>query len=1287
MEGYFFNDLVAFDLNALQQATNRWEILIQNTIDGGPPHGQIPPARTNHTMITYGDRLYLFGGTDGVHWFNDVWSYSPQSNSWTQLECIGYIPSPREGHAAALVGDVMYVFGGRTEEGNDLGDLAAFRISSRRWYTFQNMGPSPSPRSGHSMTTVGKQIVVLAGEPSSAPRDPVELGMAYFLDTSKIRYPPDSATPTPNNERVQGFRRPSGERSTPPIGATRGTVKEITDRSDSAGGDRMRSPDSGSRLPRAQGQLPAPVGPPPQAPGQLRQNGVQPTARQPTRPEDQALSSENERPRGFDTANAPASEGARSSPIAKDPRHTLSSSYEGNQGYYGGEQQTDQQARQKPETYRPTQDQGGDPGSRSASSASRVRGTEPASRSASSASRAQGLRTDLANFDETPRQSVDQPEGVSKFGKISEENERPQDSGLGSSPALTQQHDSIARELEQTKQRNAWYASELALARKSGYQSRSAESPVFDERATEGFSDADKPLIEALLQMRAELARVQETIDEQSKGAASRIAEIEKQRDAAINEAVFAKARLAGQGSPQPEEGSREDRSNDVNRRLVSSLEAQSELSRRIDTLIKDMESEKTARELAEDTANAAQKRATELEVYRQQHTSEIESLRSELHEAQKQSREAAASHAEILTQHRILAVDKTELSKKLENATADGQNHSSVLVSLREAITASTDKSDLLERRLEEERSQRDEAERTLRELKSQHDARTDELESTSKRLRDAEELAEKHAEEARTHRSVVLAGFGKAAERDGNSDGANEERIAILQQQVEAANVMIRQNQAAADAASEKLRRAEERIAGLETYQEQASREGLNIRKQLQVAMRENQSLNSEKADMEQRLERHMLETNALSVQHASLKDILGDRGINGSDKRRSRALDSPSSTRFSTPDLHRVRELEQQLENTIKGQDEIRSQYQEVSERGDKMKREYEEKLTALDNDHQAAVKYLRGTEKMLSKMKQELQRVKNDNGDLKKKLDKAMEDAQTSTRATPDPASSGWEAEKERLQREVSTVQASMQQSVSELEGKITTMQQQLQNTQSDLQEERNRHTTAQKDLSTLHTSVTESRSDIERLQKENVLLEERAKDAENKVQLLLDQVESSVDNYRRQSRASNTGTGTPVMNGAFHPRAPSISEASETTPSHIKTHSRDPSGASIASESATGDARDSLALDSLATELDALRSHWETTNKNYRLSDRFDFESNPASASTIPAGSGLADWRRGLELDEDDDQTRPGTSNGSNKPPPVSDQRRIPTNDTQTPTGTSHTVPASTSGTS
>ena len=59
VEGYFFNDLVAFDLNALQNPSNQWEFLIRNSGDGGPAPGTTPPARTNHSVISYNDQLYL----------------------------------------------------------------------------------------------------------------------------------------------------------------------------------------------------------------------------------------------------------------------------------------------------------------------------------------------------------------------------------------------------------------------------------------------------------------------------------------------------------------------------------------------------------------------------------------------------------------------------------------------------------------------------------------------------------------------------------------------------------------------------------------------------------------------------------------------------------------------------------------------------------------------------------------------------------------------------------------------------------------------------------------------------------------------------------------------------------------------------------------------------------------------------------------------------------------------------------------------------------------------------
>jgi hypothetical protein len=56
VEGYFMNDLVAFDLNQLQVPSNRWEMLIQNDEMGD---GTIPPPRTNHSIVTWNERLYL----------------------------------------------------------------------------------------------------------------------------------------------------------------------------------------------------------------------------------------------------------------------------------------------------------------------------------------------------------------------------------------------------------------------------------------------------------------------------------------------------------------------------------------------------------------------------------------------------------------------------------------------------------------------------------------------------------------------------------------------------------------------------------------------------------------------------------------------------------------------------------------------------------------------------------------------------------------------------------------------------------------------------------------------------------------------------------------------------------------------------------------------------------------------------------------------------------------------------------------------------------------------------
>jgi DNA repair exonuclease SbcCD ATPase subunit len=1285
VEGFFFNDLVTFDLNALQQASNRWETLIQNTIDGGPPHGQIPPARTNHSVVTWNEKLYLFGGTDGVTWFSDVWAYDPRTNSWSQLECIGYIPVAREGHAAALVGDVMYVFGGRTEEGNDLGDLAAFRITTRRWYTFQNMGPSPSPRSGHSMTAFGKHIVVTGGEPSSAPRDAAELSLAYYLDTSKIRYPNDSQSQMPADQRIQGHRRPSGDRSGIP--QSRASPRDQADfdgprrpgRDSSIPINRAPEPMAvGSRLPRAAGP-PGPGPAPPQQQQQQQQQQNKPTtppSRQPTRPERALSPNQAGASPTVVTRMAPGpfhndSFGARTmSPTAATP--TMA----GTNTNISSNSLDDDQDR-TPQTYKPTHqpissidksmDQTFSPPSRTSS---RTAGSQPTRENAEEPPSQLMHRThpslrNLESQEQSDRgNSVDmsrhpaQRDILNDDARQDVQREAPVNGALDETAVPN--NGSLTKELETEKTKNAWFASELTLARRAGYSRSTTNTPAFDEPPTDAFGDDDRPLVEALLRMRAELAKVQGSIDSQAEAAAARIAEIEKQRDTAISEAVFAKAKLAGQGGASPLlDSSRHgtpdtDRVGDMSRRLASSLAAQTELSRKIDSLIHEKEAEKQARLLAEETAEAAQQRVTELNTDRQRIASEIETLRAELHEAQKTSREASANHADALTSHKLLAVDKTELSSKLENALAEAAQHGAILGSLREALTASTDKSNLLEERLEEEKRGRNELEQQHSQLRSQHEERATELESTSRRLRDAEGLAEKHAAEARTHRQAVLDGLGKISSRGSDTRNGDDERVSILHGQVETANTMARQNQAAADSASEKLRRAEERIAGLESYQEQASREGLTIRKQLQAALKEARTLTEERADLQQQLQSQQLETNAIAVQHGALKDILSERGVNPVDVRKSRGFDSPSSQiRFGTPDIQRVKELEQQLEANLRAHEDMKTSLEEMQDREGLTRKEYEEKLATLHNDHQAAVKYLRGTEKMLSKMKQELQRVKNQAADYAKELD-TMRTKENDTRSLGHETNANHGDERDDLRKDLEKMK-------TDLEAQVSTLHHQLGEREVDLNTLRNSHETTQSSFAALQSTHETSRADLERLQRENVHLEERARDAENKVQLLLDQVESSVDNYRRQSSMPNG-----AANGFGHHRALSNVSASTANfiPAHSRGHSRGESlgGDSIYSQSAaaseTGDnevpdGRDSLALDNLATELDALRTQWETTNKSYRISD-LEFEKTPRSGTT-PTEFGLDNWRRGLEVGDDDDDDRPSTSSSAAQP--------------------------------
>ncbi|KAJ5163673.1 Kelch-type beta propeller [Penicillium coprophilum] len=1186
VEGFFFNDLIAFDLNQLQSPTNKWEVLIPNSHEGGPPPGQIPPARTNHTIVSFNEKLYLFGGTNGVQWFNDVWSYDYISNTWTEIDCVGFIPAPREGHASALVNDVMYVFGGRTDEGVDLGDLSAFRISTRRWYSFQNMGPAPSPRSGHSMTAFGKQIIVMAGEPSSAPRDPAELSMSYILDTSKIRYPNDSqaggrapeaaARKTSvdkagiSSGRTSREAQNAGPEQQMRRGPTPSRESMIQGTAANRPGEFGSNPNlgPGSRLPRAS-IAQAPAGPPP--PGQAPSPG----------------------PRG--NGPAPASgDGGEESPIMK----------EGPQDPQG-----------PPSAGRRTPTQHQKPSAKAMEAGEAAPLISAPGRQRSLRSQRQRGSIDSADESILGRQS-------SVEGSVESRNFRNSKT-LGDeprSPRLTPHQEALIKELEVTKARNAWYASELALARKCGYVPNATSNPALDDRANEALN----------------LSKMQATVDRQAAIASKRVAEVEHQRDMAINEAAYSRAKLAAhggsqRGTPQPD-ASRDgddERPTDMGRRLALALASQSELKAKLDLQTTELSQERQAKELAEETNEATRKHLAELEM--QSNTLEAENLRAELHQAEALSREEAFLRAEAEASLQQLTLDKEELMAQIEDSSIRLKDFGSSFDDLREAVSVSAAKTALVEKQFQEERERREGLERKLLQLRSEHEERTTEVENLTRRLKDAEELAEMHAKEAETHKIAFVSGLERAASTglDDSFRSRADQRVAALEAQIERSTTLAKANQAAANAASDKLRRAEERIAGLEAYQEQASREGLQLRRQLQTAMKESQLAATENRDLKTQLEAHQREAGALAVQHAALKDLLSERGVS-SDTRRSPRLDSPGS-RFGTPEQGRLRELEQQLSASIKAHDDLKNSFETREQEAD---RTFREKLEQLENDYQSAVHYVKGTEKMLKRMKDELSRYKTQNAKIQSELDVAQKSLENSDSQT---SSAEWDAERSRLELSISDLQDRTSSSIASLEGQITQLKQDLDQAKAEKELSRSEQERLKQDLL---TAAEQSRTELDQLKQENTHLETRASDAERKVNMLLEQVQTSVGHYRRQSQH---GQGT---NGISRTH----SNASSNTVSGGLGRAR--ADSNVSQDSTFLDNRGSMALDSLANELDALRSHWESTNRNYRLSNQLDLDRTPTKDNSEgPAlmSDSLAEWRRRLDDDDRvgfDVQTKP-----------------------------------------
>ncbi|KAK2461614.1 hypothetical protein APHAL10511_006077 [Amanita phalloides] len=1105
-DGVFFNDLWAFDLNSLRTKAV-WELQEPSTPDR-------PAQRTGHICVAHDNHIIIFGGTDGQYHYNDTWSYDIATRTWTELQCIGFIPLAREGHAAALVDDVIYIFGGRGVDGKDLNDLAAFKISNQRWYMFQNMGPGPSGRSGHAMACNAAKVYVLGGE-SFSPSKGDDATMIHVLDSRHIKYPDSSKPPpgTQNPPRKSSISTPQGQ---PPASISGNFINGRSMSPEAEETRRAMSP-AGGRLRTTNGNDMAPV------------NGKG----KPVRPrrEDEDL----------DEVLEVATSDSHSRERAMSPDQL--------------------QARAKS----PTQN------GLISRAVSPTNGTDQVQPNI--------VGVSVSNVILTGRSSpaVDRsrypPDAFHSSGSplVNGHARSPSRTGNGSvgnvAADLVKEIKSKDLEIESAKKQITWIKEALNKAVKMGYVYAQKEGS--DIADTEDLTSNRSS--EMVLKFKSYKAQIQSVMVEQAKQVSDRIADAERVKNSAAQECAYYRSKVAALEVNSVAETQKLDRDRITElERQVSSLMAEHRSQGRKVTDLNEALTLKTKlhenselrasdavkrAEVAEDSSNRALQRLNELQ---EQHNKLDAHFRTQSQDLLSQTslleqREADASHlraqlAELLTtrdQH-IRALDQTR--QALEAA------------SLR---TGEVDAK--YQRALEDVRR----LETDVAELRGEIATRTAEADTSQARLLDVENSWAQSRQEADTLRAATTGSLGQLLDShhelkadEDRAVRAHSEKLQALEGEVRSLRSMLREATQRVDESQSQLSEEQRLLRQQESEQAVLRHQIVGLRGQLSGALGDVATVRRELSDRESTLAIKSKEAVDAVMKLAVLRNYLAENGI-AVEEDDLRSVSRATSSGAVSPEafselesklaertrmhedaqrelaqvLRRKRDAEAQV-NQLSGQlEQVRGgdadgRISGLEQKLDETERTYKSRLHQLEEDYQLAVHYVKGTERMMRRMKDELTRQKNLNSQIQVELDAARGKSSRGIngRATPEEGPQREQlVEAQRQARQVHEENQDLRLRLGALQKELDMLRDALVDSRKDADNRSNQVEDLRQEIERLQSSLEISRggqeeTTLEKLSSENATLRRENEQLSHKIGLLLD-VENPSFGHRPLSDAS------------------------------------------------------------------------------------------------------------------------------------------------------------------
>ena len=999
VETTFFDELWRFDLNSLK-GTPTWQLV--------RPTGPAPARRTGHSAVVYRDRLYIFGGTDGNYHYNDTWCFDLATQTWTELKCVGYIPAPREGHAACMVDDIMYIFGGRGVDGNDLGDLASFKISSHRWFMFAHMGPAPFGRSGHTMVTTQNRILVVGGESftGAAQDDPTTL---HVLDTSKIKYPAKAERSNSKSEESSSQQpAPSAPPSAPPAAAGVAATN-----------------------------VPAP--PTPQS---------QPPVRAATPPMQTPVPPANTTP--VDTTRGASSAGLYAPPPQPSPYTGPQPSGASSSSTYGTLSAPPTSDALAAATRTPATDADdavphAAPPLDTAVYLNRVASTDAPPASTAPSSTAPPSAAPVSAVPRAPQGPPAIPPPAPPVTQATGPSAAP----VEVPPGEAEKASGLLEASDPPGTRELWLSSMLAIAAKQGVVLPTVNDALAVEQLDVGAEGSEREaMIKSLLTLKTQVSSVRADLGEQIKAEEVRIASQERARIAALQEAAYYRAKLVASESTNVEERVMIERQRvaQLEKLLATATQENTELERKVSVLVDQAKLESRLRSLVEDRLSETTKRAVAAEEAHIKVYDEYSTLQKHSYVTESLLRDQTAQISSLSSSLAQYQAERDSLEQSVTSKSRSADTSRATLAQFQEALSAAHARTAEYERQRAEHQRQAEAQSQTVMQLRTDLQARVAELAMKNGQLEqqaavvaELESIVSNLQREAQAHREAATGGLAQllalqqsqGTQRDAAQDTRGDvsqqhlEHVQALQDEALAMRQLHEESRAAVQNMAASLQQATERSNQLQRTNNKLFGEVTAQRKQLAQALHELAQVRDQSQTSRSSTEAHARELEEAHVKNLALRRLLAENHVEIPDEETlkrpdylhdrqtaqlQRELDECRGiAERATRDLELARDQLQQMHLDLERQqrdarareasasraelESLRARALEAETRLEEATAAHQERTTQLENDYLTAVQFVRNTENMLRRLKDEHLKLRQDNAELRAGLGRA------------------------------------------------------------------------------------------------------------------------------------------------------------------------------------------------------------------------------------------------------------------------------------------------------